>query len=112
MELSLDHRSGVDVLNVRGAIREEDNSAFAEALEALRREGRFRLVIDARELGYVNSRGIGTLVAFVRDAQLAGGRVAMVRPGRTIAKILRSVGLLSLVPSYETADEAAAACGA
>lgn len=36
----------------------------------------------------------------------------IVHPNPTVSKILKAVGLFSLVPSYETLDEAVAACAA
>jgi len=110
MELTEERHGGVDVLTLRGSIHAEDNAAFARVLSRLRREGRSRLVIDAHGLEYMNSRAIGQLVEFSREARLEGGRVVLVRPGPTVAKILHAVGLASLIPSYETTEEALAAC--
>ena len=112
MDLEQSERGGVDILAVRGPIHADDNDAFAEALEGLRRRKRFRLVVDAREIDYINSRAVGTLAAFSRDARLSGGRLVFVSPNLTVSKILKAVGLLSLVESHGTLEEAVAACGA
>ena len=111
MEVARTQRGSVDVLTVTGPIYAEDNDEFVEVMGRLRRGGRFRVVIDARELEYANSRAVATLVSFSRDARLGGGRLVLVRPNATVSKILAAVGLLALVPTYETLDEAVAACG-
>ena len=111
MDLTLTERGDVEIIAVTGAIHAEDNESFAEALEELRERERFRVVIDGRGLAYLNSRAVGTLVAFSRDARICGGRVVIVHPNPTVSKILKAVGLLSLVPSYDTLDGAVAACG-
>ena len=111
MELAHAQHGPVDVLAVTGPIYAEDNDDFAKVMSRLGREGRFRVVIDARELEYANSRAVGTLVSFSRDARLGGGRLVLVRPNATVSKILEAVGLLSLVPTFETLEEAVAACG-
>ena len=110
MEFSVETRGGVVVLGLKGAIHAEDNDAFAKALDGLRKRGAYRVVIDTEGLSYINSRAVGTLVGFTRDARIRGGRAAMLRPNATVGKILKSVGLLSLVPSYDTLDEALSAC--
>ena len=110
MELTLSERGAVEIMAVTGAIHAEDNEAFGGALEDLRKRKRFRVVIDAQKLDYLNSRAVGTMVAFSRDARICGGRLVIVRPSATVHKILKAVGLLSLVPSYDTLDEAIAAC--
>ena len=111
MEVARTQRGSVEVLAVTGPIYAEDNDQFAGAMSGLRREGRVRVVIDARELEYTNSRAVGTLVSFSRDARLGGGKLVLVRPNSTVSKILEAVGLLSLVPTFETLEEAVAACG-
>jgi len=110
MDFSVETQGGVVVLRLSGPIHAEDNDAFAKALEGLRERGAYRVVLDGEGLEYVNSRAVGTLVAFSRDARISGGRVAILRPNATVGKILKAVGLLSLVPCYDTLDEALSAC--
>ncbi|MHC5053655.1 MAG: STAS domain-containing protein [Planctomycetota bacterium] len=108
--MTLTERGDVEIMAVTGAIHSEDNDSFADALEDIRERERFRVVMDGRGLEYLNSRAVGALVAFSRDARICGGRVVIVSPNRTVNKILKAVGLLSLVPSYDTLEEAVAAC--
>jgi anti-anti-sigma factor len=110
MQLRRHERGGVDVLTLAGSIHAEDNDEFAAELGRLRDGGRHRLVIDASALEYVNSRAVGTLVAFAREARLAGGKVVLVRPGPTLSKVLSAVGLLSLVPTYGALEAAVESC--
>jgi len=110
MELSLERQGQVDVLTPSGSIHSGDDADFGKALTDLRREQRFHLVINASGLEYINSRAIGHLVQFSRDARLAGGKVVLVRPGPSVEKILKAVGLLSLIPSYDSIAAAVAAC--
>jgi len=112
MQLTRSSNGDVEVLAPHGSVHAGDDEEFAEALAALRRERRFLLVIDAREMEYVNSRAIGQLVAFSRDARLAGGKLVMVNVPQSLAKILKAVGLLSLVPTFSSVDEAIEACTA
>ncbi len=110
MELSRDRRGEVEVLTLCGSIHADDNDAFGAALAGLKEERRFRLVIDASELEYINSRAISDVVKFVQGARLGEGRVVFVRPGPTAEKIMRAVGLMQLVQTFETVDDAVAAC--
>jgi len=110
MEFSVETQGEVVVLKLRGPIHAEDNDAFAKALDGLRERGAYRVVVDGEKLDYVNSRAVGTLVAFTHDARIRDGRVAILRPNATVGKVLKSVGLLSLVPRYDTLEEAVSAC--
>lgn len=110
MELSRDRRGEVEVLTLSGSIHADDNDAFGAALSGLKEEQRFRLVIDASGLEYINSRAISDAVKFVQNARLQDGRVVFVHPGPTAEKIMRAVGLMQLVRTFETLDDAVAAC--
>ena len=77
MEFSVGAQGEVEILTVNGAIHAEDNDAFAGAFDGLRKRERYRLVIDGEALEYMNSRAVGTLVAFSRDARVSGGKVVI-----------------------------------
>jgi anti-anti-sigma factor len=110
MQLTSAKEGTIDILTPSGSVNAGDDVAFGKALQELRRQKRFLLVIDARDLEYINSRAIGLLVQFSRDARLAGGKVAMVSPAPGVAKILKAVGLLLLVPIYANVEDAITAC--
>ncbi len=110
MQVSRTRRGEVDILTLEGSVRGEDNTTFADALNELKEERRFRLVIDATDLEYVNSRAISEVIRFHQNAHVHGGKVAIVRPGQTVRKIMNAVGLGLLVQTFETLDEAVAAC--
>jgi anti-anti-sigma factor len=106
MDFARSVRGEVVVLAFRGSIRPEDNDLFAEALSRVVSEGHRRVVLDARDLEYANSRAIGQLVAFTREIRVLNGRVALVRPCERLTKLLMAVGLMSLVPSCGSLDGA------
>jgi anti-anti-sigma factor len=110
MQLSVAAQGDVYILTPSGTIYAGDDVAFGKALGDLRRDGRFTVVINVAELEYINSRAIGQLVQFSRDARLAGGKVVIVRPGPNVEKVLKAVGLLSLIPCFDSVAQAVAAC--
>jgi len=111
MEFSVDAHGDVEVLALRGPIHAEDNDKFAEVLDGLRKRQRYRVAIDGEKLDYMNSRALGTLVAFSRDARIGGGRVVMIRPSPTVSKIMKSSGLLSLMPAFDDLRDAIGSFG-
>ena len=109
MEISVEQRGDVDIITAKGTIHAADHERFAGELERLRKAKRFKIVISAVDLEYINSRAIGQLVQFSRDVRLSGGKLVLVRPGPSVEKILRAVGLLSLIPTYDNVNQAVAA---
>ena len=66
-----------------------------EAAEPPIDEGR-PIVIDLRELTFIDSTGLGVLVGALKLARAAGGDVSLRNPSRSTHKILEIAGLTEL----------------
>ena len=106
MILELRELGSATVIVARGSVRAEDNRRFAEVLRGLRTSG-CRVILDAAELDYVNSRALGEIVRFVQEVRPKGGELVVVSPRPLVKKIIKAVGLLSLVRVCESVEEAA-----
>ena len=105
MRLELRKVRSATVVAVLGSIRAEDNQRFAQVLRELSTPG-CRVILDAAGLDYVNSRALGELVKFVQEVRPKGGVIAVVSPTTLVEKILRAVGLFSLIKTYGAVEEA------
>ena len=99
-------RGEVTILRVVGSVQAADNDKFAQEIQGLLEDGKVRLVIDATNLDYLNSRAMGELVAYYQRARATGGTLALVNLKPMVAKILRAIGLSTLIGCYRTIDEA------
>ena len=105
MILELKQVGSATVVAASGSIRADDNQRFAEALRGLRAPG-CKVILDVAELDYINSRALGEIVKFVQEMGPKGGRLVVVSPKPLVKKILRSVGLLSLISVRRSIEEA------
>lgn len=106
VEFAEDAQSNVTVLRVAGSVQTSDNEKFAREIQGLLADGKIRLVIDATNLDYLNSRAMGELVAYYQRAKALGGGLALVRLKPMVAKILKAIGLSTLIGCYRSVDEA------
>ena len=106
MEFSVVEHGRVSVLDVSGTLDAQRNAAFAGRLDELLAAGRLHLVVDARELKYINSRAVGDLMGTCFQVAERGGAVAVVGVRPSIRKILQAVGADRYLPEYATVDEA------
>ena len=67
------------------------------------------LVIDMSEVTFIDSTGISALVAAARRARERGGWIRLAGPQRSPRRVLTIAGVDSLLPIYDTVDEAVAA---
>lgn len=71
--------------------------------------GQYHLVIDLDGVEFLDSTGIGALVAVLRRARATGGSVRLVCTNGRIQWLLGITGVLKDLPTFETYAEACAA---
>lgn len=67
-----------------------------------------RLVVDLGATRFVASAGLTTMIRLGKRLSEAGGALALARPSPVVSRLLRAVGLTSVLPAFETLDEAIA----
>jgi anti-sigma B factor antagonist len=83
---------------------EEIEPAFAAEAS-----GSERLVVDMGATTFLCSAGLGMLVKASKRLHERGGGLALARPQPGVAKLLRMVGLSSVLPVHPTIEAAASA---
>jgi anti-sigma B factor antagonist len=64
------------------------------------------VVFDLSELAFISSLGLGSLVAFQRGLQRAGGRAALTRLQPAVSEMLKHARLDTVFQVYDTVEEA------
>jgi anti-anti-sigma factor len=80
------------------------SSPMLEA-ELIRAADREFVIVDLRELDFIDSTGLGTLVRAHQQAQEAGRRFALVRGPGQVQRLLGLTGLSDQLPMAETREE-------
>jgi anti-sigma B factor antagonist len=71
--------------------------------------GRKRLVFDLAEVSFCDSTGLSIFVRAKNSCDETGGTVRLAAPQRGVRRILEVSGLVEVLPTYDTVDEAVAA---
>lgn len=71
-------------------------------------EGTHRLVVDLAEVSFVDSSGLGALIAGLKAARLAGGDLRLAQPTAQTRSLLQLVGLDRALRLYATVEDALA----
>lgn len=64
------------------------------------------IVFDLRELNFMDSSGIGLLMARYKMCSENGGKVLIVNDNQNIQRILRMSGILKIIDVYSSIDDA------
>jgi anti-sigma B factor antagonist len=66
------------------------------------------VVIDLSEVGFIDSSGLGVLVATLKHVREADGRLDVVVSRPRVLKVFKLTGLDAVIPLHSTLDEALA----
>jgi anti-sigma B factor antagonist len=98
---------GVTVLNLEGRIvLGEESNALREQVKNLLAAGKRKVVLNMGQVTYIDSAGLGTLVASHHSARTQGATLRLSNLGKKFQEILQVTKLLTVFEVYDS--EAAA----
>ncbi|HWY42472.1 MAG TPA: STAS domain-containing protein [Candidatus Sulfotelmatobacter sp.] len=98
---------GVSVVRLDGRIvLGEESNSLREKLKSMLAEGKKKIVLDMADVKYIDSSGLGTLVAAHVSAKTQGASVRLCNLGKKFHEVMQLTKLLTVFDVYDT--EAAA----
>jgi anti-sigma B factor antagonist len=98
-------------LNGRIVLGEESN-ALREQLKSLIAAGKKKIVLNMAEIDYIDSSGLGALVAAHLSAKTAGASIRLCDLGNKFHEVLQLTKLLTIFDVYDTQAAAVASFSA
>ena len=99
---------GVIVVYLRGAILfGEESTSLRILVKDLLNKSR-QIVLDLGDVTYIDSGGLGTLVALYVSARKIGGNIRLARVGRRAHEVLQMTKLVTLFEVFDKAEHAIA----
>jgi anti-sigma B factor antagonist len=98
---------GVTVLALSGRVTLGDESSqLRNKIKELLKEGKKRLVLDLSEVTYIDSAGLGTLVAAYTSARNEGGEVRLAGVTKNFSELLHITKLVTIFSVHNSAADA------
>jgi anti-sigma B factor antagonist len=99
--------SGVTVIDLEGRIvLGEESNSFRERVKGLLAAGKKKIVLNLANVSYIDSAGLGTLVATFHSARSQGATLKLANLGQKFKEVLQVTKLMTVFDTYE--NEAAA----
>jgi stage II sporulation protein AA (anti-sigma F factor antagonist) len=98
---------GVRVLSVTGEIDHLTGEVLREALDPSGAPG-VRVVVDMRQVSFMDSAGINIFLTAHRSLTRAGGWLRLAAVGPTVIRTIQIVGLDTVLDIHETREQALA----
>jgi anti-sigma B factor antagonist len=100
---------GVTVLDLSGRlVFGEETDALRECMGRLVAQNKTKVLMNFEDLTFVDSSGIGTLMAALSQMKQCGGVVKLATAVAQVDKVLRLTGVLNVLELYSTKQEAMA----
>jgi anti-sigma B factor antagonist len=98
---------GVDVVEIEGRIvLGEESNTFREKVKSLLAAGNKKVVLNMANVSYIDSAGLGTLVATFHSAKTQGATLKLANLGTKFQEVLQVTKLMTVFDTYDS--EAAA----
>lgn len=100
--------AGILILDVSGDLDAANSQVLRDTLVPAIDQERGVIVLDMTEVNYIDSVGLGTLVAGLKRANEHGAQLRFVVTNPQIQKVLNITGLVRVLDVYETRESAVA----
>jgi len=99
--------SGVSVLDIEGRIvLGEESNSFREKVKSLLAAGKKKIILNLAQVTYIDSAGLGTLVATFHSARSQGAMLKLTNLGSKFKEVLQVTKLMTVFDTYETEQAA------
>jgi anti-sigma B factor antagonist len=108
MELKLSVRNvdGIAVVDATGRlVFGEESASLRDTVKKIISENK-RIILDLGEVTYIDSGGLGTLVALYTTARSAGGTIKLANLTKRVGDLLQVTKLLTVFDVYESEKQA------
>jgi anti-anti-sigma factor len=107
MRVSVSEQSGVIVFAPRASVMgEEESVELHEKVREGVKADKHKMVVDLSGVEWMNSRGLGFLIAALSTATAAGGHLCLAHVSPKVRQLLGIVGLVASFEMYSTVAEA------
>lgn len=95
--------NSVTVLEIEGRIvLGEESNAFRERVKSLLAAGKKKIVLDMKNVTYIDSAGLGTLVATFHSARSQGATLKLANLGSKFKEVLQVTKLYTVFETYDS----------
>ena len=98
--------SGVTVLAPTGRLDVAGAPALKDAVSEAMKSGQPRLVIDMEGVSFVDSSGLGSVVAALKQVRSSKGDLRLAAPNQQVRVVLELTTLDRVFPYYATVEDA------
>jgi len=107
LEIQQREREGIDILDLKGRLTVGNEVAtFRERLQKLVGSGRTNIILNLKDVDYIDSTGLGALVMSYTSLQRAGGKIKLLNLSRRGIELLVMTKLTTIFEVFDDEQNA------
>lgn len=106
LDIDVEKRDGFAIVNVKGEVDVFTAPKLREQLISAVEEGERRIIVGLEGVEFLDSTGLGVLVAGLKRVKTNGGTLSVVCTRERILKIFRITGLTKVFPIHGSIEAA------
>jgi anti-sigma B factor antagonist len=106
LRVDVSERNDLTVIALTGRLDQTLEERLSGIFDHLLEHHRVRVVVDLRDLDFLNSRGVSAFIAAVDDLREAGGDLKLAGAPAQARLVLERLGVDRLLQQFTTVDEA------
>lgn len=106
LEVQAVEKNGSQVLYPSGYVNAHTVQEFEKSLQSVLDENKYQILINCREMEYINSSGLGVLMGVIEEIQENEGFIYLSNMNETVFNIFDTLGFTHLFKVFETEEEA------
>ena len=110
MELLEARRNDILVLALKGRLGATSAPSVLDHLQQRIDQGERWLALNAAELSYISSCGLGVLLQVAKQLHERSGRIVLYALQEPVKRVLRIAGFMSLLSTFSSSEEAIQSC--
>ena len=106
LEILQEKKDGIHIVRLKGVLDSSTCMNFGVIFKTIAEKPGLNLLLDLKDLSYINSVGIGTIVANVRKIQSTDGRACFYRVSNEVKHVFDLTGLSNIFYFFDDEDSA------
>ena len=106
MSITTENNNEILVVHVSGIIDAESNMKFGQFFKENAIAPKMKMILDLKQISYINSMGIGTIVSSVKRIRANNGEIAFLQLSDEVAHVFDLTGLSELFEFFDSMDAA------
>lgn len=99
-------KGSVDILEIKGYLDAHTAPKLEDAIQELVNEGKFKIVINFKNLAYISSAGMGVIMGFIENVRENGGDIKLCEMNDKIFRVFDLLGFPKIYDITKTEDDA------